>query len=85
MSGKTKPLCSFLSYTGDEFEARLVVGLWRQLGVAAGAGAAGGIRRPERRLEEVGHFGEAPEGGGVGVLDEPLFRHSIIKAGSGGV
>lgn len=80
MSEKTKPLCSFLSYTGDEFEAGLVVGLWRQLGVPASARATRGIRRPERRLEEVGYFGEAPEGGGIRVLDEPLFRHSIIKA-----
>lgn len=41
---------------------------------------AAGLGGSERRLEEVGHFGEAPKGGGVGVLDEPLFRHRVMKA-----
>lgn len=74
------PLCPLVSvsYAGDEFEARLVLCLWRQLKGAAGARAAG-LWGSERRLEEVGHFGEAAKRGGVRVLDEPLLRHMIMK------
>lgn len=68
-----------MSYAGDEFEARLVLCLWRQL-KGTGAARAAGLWGAQRRLEEVGDFGEAPKRGGVGVLDEPLFRHMTVKA-----
>lgn len=64
-----------ITHAGDEFEARLVVprrGLaWILWGGTTAAGGRG-VWRTQCHPEEVGHLGEAPEGGGIGVLDEPL-------------
>lgn len=66
-----------VTHAGDEFEARLVIprrGLaWILWGGATTAGG-GGVWRTQCHPEEVGHLGEAPEGGGIGVLDKPLGR-----------
>lgn len=72
-------LCIFLSYAGDEFEARLIVWLGRPSRVMSGVRAARGLWRSECHPEEVGHFGESSKSGCVGILDESLWNQSTTN------
>lgn len=64
----------FVSYTGDELEARLLIRLGGQIRILRGTWVERGVRRPEGRLEEISDFGETPKRGCVRVQDKSLFN-----------
>lgn len=64
-----------VAHAGNEFKAWFVIPRVWQARILVGGGtvaAGGGVWRPERHPEEVGHFGESTKGGSVRVLDESL-------------
>lgn len=70
---ETTPLSPSLSYAGDEFEARVVVGLRRQTRILKRPRVGGRLWRSKGRSEEVGDFGESTKRSGVRVLDKSLL------------
>lgn len=68
-----------LSYTSDEFEAGLVIGLGGQTWILSITEVGGGVWRSKCRLEEIGDFGKSTKCCGIWVLDKSLFRQDRIR------